>query len=505
MSNNKLLNYQNINTDKYEYLEPVKASNCYMSSCVYNIDGSNRLPYYFQTPRLHTPTGIYKIRNEYKMDLIIPVDSPFLEYLINEDDKNIQITSDNSQEWFDEHFTNQEVSDKYKTSLIFRQGGEDPILRVNIPSYRGNPKCEVFDVKGKECDWSAVQPESQLIGILEKIGIKFYKEVLTGEYELHKIKVYNHAEQSKLPKGYLFQDEESEDESEDEDEVYNAGADEGDEDGENTEDEEDAMLRALRGDDIDDENDSDEDDSDEDDSDDDDDSDLEGLDLEGLEELDLTDLSDAEDDNDDKEEMSELASLENELEEVSMNDNGDGDVQTDEGDVQADEGDSEDEEEIITLEEVNTIPARNLDTFDDLNDDMLNLEEGESDAESEPEITDVPDELLSDMEQELEGGHEEELQNDGEADEFQIDELTDDELELNLSDDDSEPESEPESEPNQEEEQTFQTEYPELDGIDLSDLEETDLRTEIQADIEQKGNRGVEPEELTDEELEFDL
>jgi hypothetical protein len=502
MSNNKLLNYQNINTDKYEYLEPVKASNCYMSSCVYNIDGSNRLPYYFQTPRLHTPTGIYKIRNEYKMDLIIPVDSPFLEYLINEDDKNIQITSDNSEEWFDEHFTNQEVSDKYKTSLIFRQGGEDPILRVNIPSYRGNPKCEVFDVKGKECDWSAVQPESQLIGILEKIGIKFYKEVLTGEYELHKIKVYNHAEQSKLPKGYLFQDEESEDESEDEDERENAGDDDNDEDeAENTEDEEDAMLRALRGDDVDDEDDSDDDEDNEDDSDDDeDDSDLEDLDLEGLEELDLTDLSDAEDDNDDndKEEMTELASLENELDEVTMNADGDG--QEDEDNA---EGDSDGEEEIITLEEVNTIPARNLDTFDDLSDDMLNLEEDQSDEESEPEITDVPDELLSDMEQELEGGHEEELQEEGEAEEFQIDELTDDELELNLSDDESEPE--PESEAEQEEEQSFQSEYPELDGIDLSDLEETDLRTEIQADIQQKTNRGVEPEELTDEELEFDL
>jgi hypothetical protein len=473
-----------------------------MSSCVYNIDGSNRLPYYFQTPRLHTPTGIYKIRNEYKMDLIIPVDSPFLEYLINEDDKNIQITSDNSEEWFDEHFTNQEVSDKYKTSLIFRQGGEDPILRVNIPSYRGNPKCEVFDVKGKECDWSAVQPESQLIGILEKIGIKFYKEVLTGEYELHKIKVYNHAEQSKLPKGYLFQDEESEDESEDEDERENAGDDDNDEDeAENTEDEEDAMLRALRGDDVDDEDDSDDDEDNEDDSDDDeDDSDLEDLDLEGLEELDLTDLSDAEDDNDDndKEEMTELASLENELDEVTMNADGDG--QEDEDNA---EGDSDGEEEIITLEEVNTIPARNLDTFDDLSDDMLNLEEDQSDEESEPEITDVPDELLSDMEQELEGGHEEELQEEGEAEEFQIDELTDDELELNLSDDESEPE--PESEAEQEEEQSFQSEYPELDGIDLSDLEETDLRTEIQADIQQKTNRGVEPEELTDEELEFDL
>ena len=493
MSNNKLLNYQNINTDKYEYLEPVKASNCYMSSCVYNLDGSNRLPYYFQTPRLHTPTGIYKIRNEYKMDIIIPVDSPFLEYLINEDDKNIQITSDNSEEWFDEHFTNQEVSDKYKTSLIFRQGGEDPILRVNIPSYRGNPKCEVFDVKGKECDWSVVQPESQLIGILEKIGIKFYKEVLTGEYELHKIKVYNHAEQSKLPKGYLFQDEESEDESDSEnnDDDNDDDNDDNEDDIKNTE-EEDAMLRELRGDD-------DSDDSEDNDE----DSDLE--DLEGLEELDLTDLSDAEDDNtiedNDDTEMNELTSLENDLKEISMDgDDGDGDGDSDDNDNYNDDDDS-DEEEIITLEEVNTIPARNLDTFDDLNDDMLNLDNKDTvDDSDEEEIIDVPDELLSDMEQELEGGHEEELQEDGEADIFQIDELTDDELDLNLSDNESELEQEQE----QEQEQYFESDYPELDGIDLSDLEETDLRTEIQSDITKKNN-SIEPEELTDEELELDF
>jgi hypothetical protein len=218
MSNSKLISYQNANTEKYEYLEPFKANNCYLSTCVYNIDGSNRLPYYFQSPRLYTPTGIYKLRNEYKLDLIIPLDSPFLEYLINEDDKNIQVTSENSQDWFDEHFTIEEVGDKYKTSLIFNQNGEDPILRVNIPSYRGKPTCEVFDIKSTACDWMAVQPNTELVGIVEKVGIKFYKEVLTGEYELHKIKVFKPAEHSKLPKGYMFDDaNDSNDSSDDND------------------------------------------------------------------------------------------------------------------------------------------------------------------------------------------------------------------------------------------------------------------------------------------------
>ena len=534
MSNNKLLNYQNINIDKYEYLEPVKSNNCYLSSCVYNLDGTNRLPYYFQTPRLYTPTGIYKIRNEYKMDVVIPVDSPFLEYLINEDDKNIQITSENSQEWFDEHFTTNEVSDKYKTSLIFRQGGEDPILRVNIPSYRGKPTCEVFDVKGKECSWNTVQPESQLIGIIEKVGIKFYKEILTGEYELHKIKVYNHAEQSKLPKGYMFQDDDSQDELDDEhDEHDDEHVKDGDDTEQNNDDEQYILDDELDDDDTDDDN-LDDDDTDDDDTDDDilDDLDLDDLDLEelvtdnedeteqnneddheteqnnedeteqnnedeteqnnededeelegldiGLEELDLTD-NEIDDSDDDQYEYKELERLEDELEELDLTNN---------------------EEDVEVNNKINL--SNNIESIDSLDLELNNIEQQEEQQEEQEQEQEQQYDIeqqdennenhgMEDLEQDFEGGHDEELHEMSNS--LQIDELTDDELELNLTDDESDIEQDTN-------EQTY---HNELDDMDLSDLEETDITNEIQRDISNKTSHMIEPEELTDDELELNL
>ena len=481
MSNNKLLNYQSINTDKYEFLEPVKANNCYLSTCIYNLDGTNRLPYYFQTPKLYTTTGIYKIRNDYKMDLVIPVDDPFLAYLINEDDKNIQVTSDNSEEWFDEHFTTQEVSDKYKTSLIFRQGGEDPILRVNISSYRNKPRCEVFDVKGKECDYSFIQPESYIVGILEKVGINFYKDILTGGYELHKVKVYNHLEQSKLPKGYIFDD----DNVNDDDENLEDDSDDDDDD-ENLEDDSD--------DDDDDENledDSDDDDDDEnleDDSDDDDDDENPEDDtLNGeFEELNDDTLNgEFEELNDDtlNGEFEELNddTLNDEFEE--LNDD------TEEFEELDDENLDDNNEEIEELGD-DTLN----DDFEELDDDFeeLNLEDNNYENEDNEDVE--GDEGDEQIEQYFEGGHEEELNENN--DNLQIDELTDDELDLNLSGNDSDEFDEENEENNYESE--FNPNQSELDELDLSDLED--------ANLEENNNYNsnvLEAEELTDDELEF--
>lgn len=537
MSNIKLLNFQNVNTDKYEYLEPFKSNNCYLSTCVYNIDGSNRLPYYYQSPRLYTPTGIYKLRNEFKLDLVIPLDSPFLEYLINEDDKNIQVTSENSQEWFDEHFTTEEVSDKYKTSLVFRQSGEDPILRVNIPSYRGKPTCEVFDVKSNPCDWSNVQPDTELVGILEKVGIKFYKEVLTGEYELHKIKVYMPAEHSKLPKGYIFQNdgsdaEEEEDNTEEQQEDFENGHNEdSDEDEESYLDNNEESDEELEGD-SGDENDSDEeleensdeelegDSSNENDS----DEELEGNSDEG----DSSDENDSDEelegdsgDEDAYSELSELDNLENELEEVTFTDEENSDDEEDASELEElngledeleevnlnneeneDDGETSDSEE-FDLSNVASLPSKSIQDLNDLDDELndfnvelLNNDEDEGDIyQDENEESDAELGMESDVneiEQDFEGGHEEEL---NETKGIQIEELTNDELDLNISDD----ETDIEEESNQ---QSLENNINELDELDLSDLEEADLHQEIQQDI---SRNMIEPEELSDDDLELDL
>jgi hypothetical protein len=486
MSNNKLLNFQNVNTDKYEYLEPFKSNNCYISTCVYNIDGSNRLPYYYQSPRLYTPTGIYKLRNEFKIDLVIPLDSPFLEYLINEDDKNIQVTSENSQDWFDEHFTTDEVSNKYKTALVFRQSGEDPILRVNIPSYRGKPTCEVFDIKSNPCDWSNVQPDTELVGILEKVGIKFYKEVLTGEYELHKIKVYMPAEHSKLPKGYIFQDEGSDNEEEQDENVEqdkSENQEEYYEDGDNDDIDEDEASYLDNNEDSDEELEGgNDDDSDEGDSDDSDESD--------------SDDSDAEEKT--YSELSELEDLEDDLEEVTFTD----EENTDNVEEKEDDDETSDSDE-FDLSNVDSLPFKAIQNLNDLDDelndfDFEELNNNDEDELNQDENEESDDELgmesdANEIEQDFEGGHEEEL---NETKGIQIEELTDDELDLNISDDETDIDDD--SNNSYLENQINN----ELDDIDLSDLEEADLHQEIQQDITRNM---IEPEELSDDDLVLDL
>ncbi len=217
--NFRMLDYKNVNRNKYEYLEPQRVTaKCLISSCVYNLDGNNKLPYYFESPKLRALTDIYKLGNEFKLDVVVPMGSQFMEYLIAEDEKNIRATVEHSMEWFGDQIPMELAQEKYKSSIIFRSGGEDPILRLNIPSFRGKPTIEVFSNKNV-VEFSKIQPGCEIACILQKVGVKFQSETFAGELDCHKIKITQEPDYSKLPTGYYFRDG-SEDEEEPEGEQY---------------------------------------------------------------------------------------------------------------------------------------------------------------------------------------------------------------------------------------------------------------------------------------------
>ena len=207
----KILNYKNLNIEKYEYLQPHKHSNgYYLSICKYRLTKNQILPFYFETPKLKTTSGIVRIENNYYIDLELPQSGDgglFYDFLIKNDNNNISICHENSKEWFNQLMPLNIVENYYKTPILLRSNGNLPIIRIRIPSYKGNILTEIFNSrKEKINDISCIQEGDIIVGILEFTGLKFLKQNFTPCYELQKIKIFKDNDYRAIPNGYIFSD-----------------------------------------------------------------------------------------------------------------------------------------------------------------------------------------------------------------------------------------------------------------------------------------------------------
>ena len=210
MESSKILNYKNINNKKYEYYPPHKTdSGVYISSCNYRLSKNEVLPFYIETPKLKTPTGIIKSGNKFYMDLELPLTTEFegfRNFLSSLDESHINSCYKNNKDWFGKIIPLEVIENYYKSPVIFKAKGTCPLLRVRVPSYRGKPLIEVYNHKRKKIDSNYILPDDELICIIEIVGLKFLSQQFIGECELQKVKIFKSEEDRKLPPGYIFND-----------------------------------------------------------------------------------------------------------------------------------------------------------------------------------------------------------------------------------------------------------------------------------------------------------
>ena len=207
----KLLNFKNLNIEKYEYLLPHKTQNGYYQSiCNYRLSKNQILPFYFETPKLKTTSGIVKIENKYYIDFELSQNSDiglFNNFLMKNDDNNISVCHENSKEWFKQTMPLNVIETYYKSPIIKKANGQLPIFRVRLPSYKGNILTEIYNNRKENIhDISCIQEGDQLIGIMEFSGLMFMSQNFTPCYELHKIKLLKDNDTRLLQSGYIFSD-----------------------------------------------------------------------------------------------------------------------------------------------------------------------------------------------------------------------------------------------------------------------------------------------------------
>ena len=207
----KILNYKNLMLEKYEYLQPHKTSNgTYQTICNYRLSRNELIPFYFETPKLKTTSGIVRIDNNYYIDFELQQSGEgglFYQYLLKNDEHNITTCYQNSKDWFNQVMPLHIVENYYKTPILLRSSGQLPVLRVRLPSHKGNILTEIFNIrKEKVNDISCIQEGDLIVGILEFSGLNFMSQNFTPCYELQKIKIFKDNDFRAIPSGYIFSD-----------------------------------------------------------------------------------------------------------------------------------------------------------------------------------------------------------------------------------------------------------------------------------------------------------
>lgn len=207
----KILNYKNVSLEKYDYLQPHKTQlGNYQSICNYRLSKNELLPFYFETPKLKTTSGIVRIDNKFYIDLELPQSgetSSFYQFLLKNDEQNITVCHENSKEWFSNTMPLNIVESYYKTPILLKANGQMPILRLHLPSYKGNILTEIYNIrKEKINDILAVQEGDSIVGIVEFIGLSFMSQKFSPIYELQKIKIFKDNDYRSIPSGYIFSD-----------------------------------------------------------------------------------------------------------------------------------------------------------------------------------------------------------------------------------------------------------------------------------------------------------
>ena len=209
------LAFNMINREKYEYYAPHRNDNgSYICTCRYRLSRNEVVPVYFETPRFKTSTGIVKIDNDFLIDLEIPfigVSSPFYEYIVGNDEYNIQQCHQNSKDWFNKHLPLHIIERYYKSCLVNRAGGSLPIWRVRIPSYKGKIIPEIYNNQKELLDPSYIESGDEIVCIVEFIGLQFHEKQFTPQYEIQKMKIFKPSRSKVITKGFLFSDDGNED------------------------------------------------------------------------------------------------------------------------------------------------------------------------------------------------------------------------------------------------------------------------------------------------------
>ena len=154
----------------------------------------NSKPLYIQTTKSLTRQGIVKSGKKYYCDLMFDKNSETLiQWFENLEETCQKLIYSKSDSWFQTTLDMNDIETAFNSPIRIYKSGKYYLVRVNIKNnpITGEPNVKIYDENEMSLGIQDIQPETNIISILEIQGIKFTNRNFQIDIELKQIMVLN--------------------------------------------------------------------------------------------------------------------------------------------------------------------------------------------------------------------------------------------------------------------------------------------------------------------------
>jgi hypothetical protein len=154
----------------------------------------NNKPLYIQTTKSLTRQGFVKTGKKYYCDLMFDKNSEgLIQWFENLEETCQKLIYSKSDSWFQTTLEMNDIETAFNSPIRVYKSGKYYLLRVNIKTNHttGDPTVKIYDENEIPLGIQDIQPETNIISILEIQGIKFTNRNFQIDIELKQIMVLN--------------------------------------------------------------------------------------------------------------------------------------------------------------------------------------------------------------------------------------------------------------------------------------------------------------------------
>lgn len=187
----EILDYRTINLNRINFSDPIKVKgNCLLTKSSYNYNNT-QIPIYIQTPKMTSTNGL--IINDTRSYIELEINRnhvSFYDFINKLDEHNINITYNNSEDWFEQKLPMDVIDDFYNSPIKMTKMNTFPTIKFKVPIYKNKKGCDIFSDTGNPIDPQSIKKNTDVICILELGGIKYYKHRFECEWNVTQIKAF---------------------------------------------------------------------------------------------------------------------------------------------------------------------------------------------------------------------------------------------------------------------------------------------------------------------------
>ena len=157
----------------------------------------NEEPIVIQTPKCKTKHGIHKTSKTTYCDLLLQSDSDFITHIEKLEEHIRGLILDNSEKWFSDKMSLDDI--EYHWNSIVRNYKNSKLMRTYVQKNKRTNKfnIQIYNENEEEINVEKINNESDIICILEIIGLKFSSQSFYLEAMLRQVMVFDKKEKFK--------------------------------------------------------------------------------------------------------------------------------------------------------------------------------------------------------------------------------------------------------------------------------------------------------------------